>query len=67
MKVIGFYTVYVREPDSRSDVGNGGGNGLGQIVADVVWFGPDATCADGSPFAPMGSIDVPPGVKLIAG
>jgi hypothetical protein len=67
MKVIGFYTVYIREPDNRSDVGNGGGNGLNQIVADVVWFGPDATCEDGSAFAPLGSINAPSGVKLIAG
>ena len=67
MKVIGFYTVYIREPANRSDVGNGGGNGLNQIVADVVWFGPDATCEDGSLFAPLGSIDVPAGVKLVAG
>ncbi|NND02185.1 MAG: Tad domain-containing protein [Acidimicrobiia bacterium] len=67
MKVIGFYTVYIREPANRSDVGNGGGNGLNQIVADVVWFGPDATCEDGSLFAPLGSINVPSDVKLIAG
>ncbi len=67
MKVIGFYTVYIREPASRSDAGNGGGNGLNQIVGDVVWFGPDATCADGSLFAPLGSIGVPAGIKLIAG
>ncbi len=67
MKVIGFYTIYIREPDSRSDVGNGGGNGLNQIVGDVVWFGPDATCADGSTFAPLGSFNVPAGIKLIAG
>ncbi len=67
MKIIGFYTVYIREPDNRSDVGNGSGNGLGQIVSDVIWFGPNATCEDGSTFAPFGSINVPAGVKLIAG
>ncbi len=67
MKVIGFYTVYIREPANRSDVGNGGGNGLNQIVADVVWFGLEATCEDGSVFAPLGSINAPSGVKLIAG
>ncbi len=67
MKIIGFYTVYIREPANRSDVGNGNGNGLNQIVADVIWFGPDATCEDGSKFAPLGSINVPSGVKLIAG
>lgn len=67
VKVIGFYTVYIREPDHRSDAGNGGGNGLNQIVADVVWFGPNATCENGSPFAPLGSIDAPDRVRLIAG
>ena len=47
--------------------GNGSANGLGQIVSDVIWFGPNATCEDGSTFAPLGSINVPAGVKLIAG
>jgi len=67
MKMIGFYTVYIREPANRADIGNGAANGLGQIVSDVIWFGPDATCEDGSTFAPFGSINVPAGVKLIAG
>jgi hypothetical protein len=67
LKVIGFYTVYIREPANRSDVGNGSGTGLNQIVADVVWFGTNATCADGSGFAPLGSINVPSGIRLIAG
>jgi Flp pilus assembly protein TadG len=44
MKIVGFYTVYIREPDHAGDAGNGNGNGLGQIVADIIWFGPDATC-----------------------
>lgn len=67
MKIIGFYTVYIREPANQSDIGNGSANGLGQIVSDVIWFGPNATCEDGSTFAPLGSINVPAGVKLIAG
>ena len=67
MKVIGFYTVYIREPANYTDVGNGGANGLGQVVSDVIWFGPDAKCEDGSTFAPIGSFNVYSGVKLIAG
>ncbi len=74
MKIIGFYTVYLSEPTTLSDFDTGGGkgkggggNGLDEVQAFVVWFGPDATCEDGSVFAPLGSIDVPSGVKLVAG
>ena len=66
MKIIGFYTVYIREPDNRGDVGNGNGDGLNQIVADVIWFGPNATCG-GQPVQIFGSPPVAGGVKLVAG
>jgi hypothetical protein len=66
MKIVGFYTIYIREPDNRSDVGNGNGNGLNQIVADVVWFGPNATC-DGNPVQFHGGPPVPGSVKLVDG
>ncbi len=65
MKIIGFYTIYIREPNDRSDVGNGNGNGLGQIVADVIWFGPNATC-DGAPVDFYGGATVSGGFKLVA-
>ncbi|CAN5669965.1 hypothetical protein BH18ACT6_BH18ACT6_22950 [soil metagenome] len=58
-------TIYIREPNDRSDVGNGNGNGLGQIVADVIWFGPNATC-DGAPVDFYGGATVSGGFKLVA-
>ncbi len=63
MKIVGFYTVYLREPDTATELY---GNGLGLTVADVIWFGPNATC-DGVPFSPYGSPPVTTGVKLVAG
>jgi hypothetical protein len=63
MKIIGFYTVYIREPDTAAELY---GNGLGLTVADVIWFGPDATCDD-VPMSPFGSPPLITGVKLVAG
>ena len=48
MKFIGFYTIYIREPSSIAAIG-------GPIDADVIWFGPNAQCDDGSLFQPFGS------------
>lgn len=62
MKFIGFYSVFIREPDHYMDTFDH----LGGVVADVVWFGPDATC-DGVPFDPFGGETIPGGVKLVAG
>lgn len=62
MKFIGFYTVFIREPDHYTDTYDH----LNGIVADVVWFGPDATC-NGVPFDPFGGATIPGGVKLVAG
>ena len=45
VKVIGFYIVYIREPDKKADLGSG------PIVGDVVHLGPNATC-DGQPYNP---------------
>jgi hypothetical protein len=61
MKMIGFYTIYIREPDSIADIG-------GPMVADIVWFGPNAECDDtGEAFKPFGSdIELDLGVKLVA-
>lgn len=55
MKIVGFYTVYIDEPDDRSDIGNGNATGLGHVTSNIIWFGPNATCDDGSPFAPVGT------------
>ena len=62
MKIIGFYTVNIREPDTAAELY---GNSLGSIVADVLWFGPNATC-NGVPFGPYGSPPMPTGVKLVS-
>lgn len=48
MKVIGFYLVYLREPDQKADVGSG------PIQADVIHLGPNATC-NGNPYNPYGT------------
>lgn len=45
IKIVGFYFVYIREPDKKSDIGSG------PIVADVIHLGPNATC-DGEPYNP---------------
>lgn len=61
MKMIGFYTIYIREPDTISDIG-------GPMDADIVWFGSQAKCADtNEAFKPLGSnVQVETGVKLVA-
>lgn len=43
MKVIGFYTVFLREPNTPGELGSG------PIEADIVYIGPGATC-DGEAF-----------------
>ncbi len=61
MKFIGFYTVYIREPDVLADVGKDA------MDADIVWFGPDAKCDTGEAFQPLGSaVPVNAGIKLVA-
>jgi len=60
MKIVGFYTVYIREPDFIADIG-------GPLEADVLWFGPKAECTNGDVFQPFGSpVAVDAGVKLVA-
>jgi hypothetical protein len=60
MKFIGFYTIYIREPSSVSDLG-------GPIDANIIWFGSEAKCNDGSAFQPVGSTNpIDTGVWLIA-
>jgi Flp pilus assembly protein TadG len=60
MKFIGFYTIYIREPITIADIG-------GPIDADIIWFGSEAECSDGSPFQPVGSTNpIATGVWLIA-
>jgi hypothetical protein len=63
MKMIGFYTIYIVEPDTKSDIGKK----KTPMQADVVWFGPDAKCDDGTPFQPVGSSEpIDAGVRLVA-
>jgi hypothetical protein len=38
MKIIGFYTVYIREPNTPGEVGSG------PIEADIIYLGPGSTC-----------------------
>jgi hypothetical protein len=60
MKFIGFYTIYIREPSTIAELG-------GPIDADILWFGSDAECSDGTPFRPTGSTNpIDTGVWLVA-
>ena len=59
MKFIGFYTIYIREPNTIADIG-------GPIDADIIWFGPDSKCITGEAFQPIGSLGpVNQGVWLV--
>lgn len=62
MKIIGFYTIYIREPNTVAEIGSG------PMEADVIWFGPDAKCdGTGDAFQPFGSpFAADAGVKLVA-
>lgn len=59
MKFTGFYTIYIREPNTIADIG-------GPIDADIIWFGPDSKCSTGEAFQPIGSLGpVNQGVWLV--
>lgn len=61
MKFIGFYTVYIREPDVLADIGKDA------MDADIIWFGPDAKCDTGEAFQPLGSSEpINAGIRLVA-
>ena len=61
VKFIGFYTVYIREPDALADISKEA------MKADIVWFGPDAKCNTGEAFQPLGSSEpINAGIKLVA-
>ena len=61
MKLIGFYTVYIREPDVLADIGKDA------MDADIIWFGPDAKCNTGEAFQPLGSSEpINAGIRLVA-
>jgi len=58
MKVVGFYLVYIREPDTPGEVGSG------PVIADVVHLGPNATC-NGAPYNPFQTGLTSESVKLV--
>ena len=58
MKVVGFYVVYIREPDTPGELGSG------PIQADIVHMGPNATC-DGEPYNPFQTGIPVESVKLV--
>jgi hypothetical protein len=63
MKFIGFYTVYLREPNTATEIANE----TGPMDADIVWFGPNAECNTGEAFQPFGAgVPADAGVKLVA-
>ena len=68
MKVVGMLDVIVEQPYSSADFK--GNKNLKTATASVIWYGPNATCVDGTPVGVLNG--VPPGtgeitVKLIAG
>lgn len=68
MKIVGLLDVIVEEPYDAGDFS--GNKNLKTAAAGVIWFGPNATCADGSPIGvlngvPAGTSEIE--VKLIAG
>lgn len=50
VKVVGFYWVIIVDPNDAGDW-QGSGN-LKQSSADIIWFGPDVTCLNETPFDP---------------
>lgn len=63
MKMIGFYTVYINDPIHPDDIGDA-------ADSDILWFGPQTTCDDETPFKPFGwdePIDLSPILVASAG
>lgn len=61
VKIIGFYTIFIREPGTAAEI-----TGSDAIVADILWFD-GAECSDGTLFQPFGStVALDTGVKLVA-
>jgi hypothetical protein len=54
MKIIGFLDVILKDPNDNSDF-QGSGTAK-RISADIVWFGPNAICSDGSPVGVLNGI-----------
>lgn len=62
MKVVGFYTIYMREPDTVAEI-----TGSDAIVADVLWFDESVKCDNGDYFQSLGALTpVDAGVRLVA-
>jgi hypothetical protein len=67
VKVIALVDIIVVDPNSGSDF-HGNGNAK-QVTADIIWYGPNAVCTDGSPLGVLNGIFGMPSVsvKLVAG
>jgi hypothetical protein len=70
VKVVALVDVIIIDPNNNGDfTGNGNGQGAKTVTADVVWYGPNAVCSDGSPVGVLNGITgtYKPSVKLVAG
>jgi hypothetical protein len=67
VKVIALVDIIVLDPNDPSDF-HGNGNAK-QVSADIIWYGPNAMCGDGSPIGVLNGIFGTPSasVKLISG
>lgn len=66
VKVIALVDIIVLDPNHQNDFQ---GNGTKTVTADVIWYGPNATCSDGSPIGVLNGVTggIDRSVKLIAG
>lgn len=70
VKVVALVDVIVVHPNSNNDfTGNGNGQGAKAVTADVIWYGPNAVCSDGSPLGVLNGVTATyeRSVKLVAG
>jgi hypothetical protein len=62
--------IIVLDPNDNSDfTGNGNGQAAKTVTSDIIWYGPNAVCSDGSPLGVLNGITETfvPKVKLVAG
>jgi hypothetical protein len=70
VKVVALVDIIVLDPNDNSDfTGNGNGQAAKTVTSDIIWYGPNAVCSDGSPLGVLNGITETfvPKVKLVAG
>lgn len=54
MKIIGFLDVIIKDPNDSGDFQ--GNSSLKSFSADIIWYGPNAVCSDGSPVGVINNV-----------